>query len=68
MVLILNLSLAAVFIPLAMALADNLAVYYSSAACVYLIFGSPYLGWLFERFAHNSKRIQAPGPEDESSS
>ena len=68
MMLIVNVSFAAAAIPLAMVFADNLVVYYSSAACIWLVFDSPYLGWLFERSAQNSERIQVPHPEDKSSS
>ena len=68
MVLTFNVSLAVVAIPLASAFAENQLVYWVSFTCIWLVLGSPYLGWLFESFAQNSQRLHSILPEEESSS
>lgn len=52
-----NLGSIIVIIPLAFIFANNKMAYWSSALFVFLVIGAPFQGWLFERFAKASPRL-----------
>jgi hypothetical protein len=60
MMLCINLGIVVVVLPLAAIFHGNKAAYWISALVAWLLVGAPFAGWVFERFAAGSKRINTP--------
>lgn len=57
MSLCMNVGIALVIIPLGLLFRDNLTMYYIMAAAVTMLFSLPFSAWIFEQFAHRSRRL-----------
>ena len=66
MMLIANISVLVAALPFAWIFADNQVAYYTITLCLWLVVWTPFLGWLFEKFAQNSERLTAATTRDDS--
>ena len=61
MMTLINFGIALLFLPVALALADKPAAYWTGCAVVALTVAAPLTGWVFEAFASGSRRIVSSG-------
>lgn len=57
MIFTINIGFALVLIPIDLAFHDNKIVYWLANIIIVIFIGTPFAGWIFERFATKSARI-----------
>ena len=65
LMIIANISIGVALMPIEMIFGDDQIMYFTFALFLWLVIWTPFLGWLFEKFARNSTRIDVSKSVDD---